>query len=349
MFMNRYMIILLLILLPASISWAKGTYFISDKQSVTNSQFTRIDKTFISKGDKLRAWLYLPAGAVKPPVVVMAHGFGGQRWMRLPAYAEHFAGMGMAVFLFDYRGFNDSEGEPRNYINPSRHLEDWDAAIAYVKKLDTVDAKRMALWGTSFSGGHVIVEAAKHPEVRAVVSQVPFTDGMSTMWYYITGDPIFALKGTYHGLADLCASIFTKDRHTVPIAGRPGGTFAMMSKPDTWEGLKKLMGPGIKDFEKDNYCPGNIVFTLGLYRPIGDAEKVACPALIVGAETDTLFPPTGPKKMADRMKKATYISLPMNHFDPYTGEPFKKIVRSMADFLKAHLNGNRSGAADSSK
>ncbi len=338
----HYSIVLLVILITGSISWAKGTPAKSDRQSIRNPQFTRMDETFISRGDRLRAWLYLPAGISKPPVVVMAHGFGGQRWMRLPAYAEHFAGLGIAVFLFDYRGFNDSEGEPRNYINPSRHLEDWDAAIAYVKKLGTVDVKRMALWGTSFSGGHVIVEAAKHPEVRAVVSQVPFTDGMSTMWYYITGDPIFALKGSYHALADLCASLFTKHRHNVPIAGRPGEGFAMMSKPDTWEGLKKLMGPGIKNFEKDNYCPGDIVFTLGLYRPIGDAEKVACPVLIIGAETDTLFPPTGPKKMADRMKKATYISLPMNHFDPYIGEPFKKLVTVMGEFLKAHLNGGHS-------
>jgi dienelactone hydrolase len=337
MFKNRYIIILLLILFPVSFSWAKKSPAKIDTQVITNSQFTRIDKTFISRGDKLRAWLYLPAGVKKPPVVIMAHGFGGQRWMRLPAYAEHFARMGMAVFLFDYRGFNDSEGKPRNYINPSRHLEDWDAAIAYVKKLDTVDAKRMALWGTSFSGGHVIVEAAKYPEVRAVVSQVPFTDGMSTMWHYITGDPVFALKGTYHGLADIFASLFTKNRHTVRIAGRPGEAFAMMSQPDTMAGLMKLVGTDEKEFEKDNYCPGNIVFTLGLYRPISDAEKVSCPTLVIGAETDTLFPPSGPKKMADRMKKATYISLPMNHFEPYVDEPFKKLVKVMGDFLKTNL------------
>ncbi len=337
MFNYRYMIIFLLILLPVTSPWAKETPVKIDKHTITNSQFTRTEKTFTSQGDKLKAWLYLPSGVSRPPVVVMAHGFGGQRWMRLPAYAEHFARMGMAVFLFDYRGFNDSDGEPRNYINPARHLQDWDAAIAYVKKQDSIDAKRMALWGTSFSGGHVIVEAAKHPEVRAVVSQVPFTDGMSTMWYYITTDPLFALKGTYHGLADIFTSLFTKNRHTVPIAGRPGEDFAMMCQPDTMEGLIKLLGNNEKRFEKDNYCPGNIVLTLGLYRPISDAEKVSCPALVIGAERDTLFPPTGPKKMADRMKKATYISLPMNHFDPYMGEPFKKLVMAMGDFLKANL------------
>ncbi|HOW81111.1 MAG TPA: alpha/beta fold hydrolase [Spirochaetota bacterium] len=308
-------------------------------QAAVSYQFTRIDKVFNSQGDALKAWLYLPVGVSKPPLVVMAHGFGGQRWMRLPAYAEHFARMGMAVFLFDYRGFNDSEGEPRNYINPSRHLEDWDAAIAFVKTLDSVDGKRMALWGTSFSGGHVIVEAAKHPEVRAVVSQVPFTDGISTEWNYFVTDPSFSLRGLYHGLADVFVSLFTSGRHHVRIVGRPGENFAMMCQPDSMAGLMKLLGPGIdeKDFEKDNYCPGNIVFTLGLYRPIGYAEEVACPTLVIGAEKDTLFPPTGPKKMADRMKKATYISMPMNHFDPYVGEPFEKLVRVMGDFLQTNL------------
>jgi dienelactone hydrolase len=303
----------------------------------SSTKFTRIDETFISQGDNLKAWLYRPAGVLKPPVVVMAHGFGGERWMRLPAYAERFAQIGIAVFVFDYRGFNDSEGEPHNYINPSRHLQDWDAAIAYVKTLDNIDAKRMALWGTSFSGGHVIVEAVKHPEILAVVSQVPFTDGISTEWNYIITDPMFALKGTYHGFTDVIASIFIKHRHHVRIAGRPGEAFAMMSKPDSMDGLIKLMGIDEKDFEKNNFCPGNIAFTLGLYRPISYAEKVDCPTLVIGAEKDTLFPPTGPKKMADRMKKATYISLPMNHFEPYVGEPFEKLVKVMGDFLKTNL------------
>jgi pimeloyl-ACP methyl ester carboxylesterase len=268
----------------------------------------------------------------------MAHGFGGQRWMRLPAYAEHFAKMGMAVFIFDYRGFNDSEGKPRNYVNPKRHLQDWEAAIDYVKTLDTVDAKRMALWGTSFSGGHVIVEAAKHPEIKAVVSQVPFTDGMSTNWYYMKNTPMFAVKGFFHGMGDVFASLVGK-RHNVRVAGRPGEAFAMMCQPDTMAGLMKLIdGVNEKDFEKDNFCPANIVLTMGFYRPISYAKKVACPTLVIGAETDTLFPPSGPKKMADRMKNVRYISMPMNHFDPYVGEPFEKLVVIMGDFLKANLN-----------
>jgi len=339
MFRYRYFVCLLIFIFSVSSVWAETMPSKTGARPEAYSQFTRVDKNFVSQGDKLKAWLYLPTGISKPPVVVMAHGFGGQRWMRLPAYAEHFAKMGMAVFIFDYRGFNDSEGTPRNYVNPKRHLQDWDAAIAYVRTLDVVDAKRMALWGTSFSGGHVIVEAAKNPDIRAVVSQVPFTDGISTQWYYITTDPMFALKGTYHGLADVFVSLFTRHRHNVRIAGRPGEAFAMMSKPDSMDGLLNLLGTmDPREFEKENFCPGNIVLNLGLYRPISKAAKVACPTLVIGAETDTLFPPTGPKKMADRMKKATYVSMPMNHFDPYVGEPFNKLVRVMGDFLKTNLN-----------
>jgi len=336
-FMYRHFMIVLLFVFSVSFAWAQGPHDKTDQWSEASFQFTRMDATFVSQGDKLKAWLYLPSGGSKPPVVVMAHGFGGERWMRLPAYAEQFARTGIAVFLFDYRGFNDSEGKPRNYVNPERQLQDWDAAIAYVKQLEMIDAKRMALWGTSFSGGHVIVEAAKHPEVRAVVSQVPFTDGLSTQWHYFITEPLFALKGTYHGLADVLASLFTEHRHNIRIAGKPGEAFAMMSKPDTLPGLIRMLEINERDFEKNNFCPANIVFTLGLYRPIGSAKKVACPALVIGAEKDTLFPSAGPRKMADRMRKVTYISLPMNHFDPYVGEPFDKLVRVMSDFLKAHL------------
>ena len=301
-------LIFLLMLIFSTHAFAEAAFSKSAASVQTSSQFTRVDKTFVSHGDKLKAWLYLPAGVSKPPIVVMAHGFGGQRWMRLPAYAEHFAKMGMAVFIFDYRGFNDSEGKPRNYVNPKRHLQDWEAAIDYVKTLDTVDAKRMALWGTSFSGGHVIVEAAKHPEIKAVVSQVPFTDGMSTNWYYMKNTPMFAVKGFFHGMGDVFASLVGK-RHNVRVAGRPGEAFAMMCQPDTMAGLMKLIdGVNEKDFEKDNFCPANIVLTMGFYRPISYAKKVAC------------------------------ISMPMNHFDPYVGEPFEKLVVIMGDFLKANLN-----------
>lgn len=298
-------------------------------------RFTRVDHTFMSHGARCGAWLYMPEGVAHPPVVVMAHGFGGQRWMRLPAYAERFARRGLAVFVFDYRGFNDSEGQPRNYINPARHIQDWQSAVAYVRSLAAVDARRMALWGTSFSAGHVMAVASRDPGLSAIVLQVPFTDGIATSWSYPLS---FQLRCIYHGLRDLWAATFTGRRHHVRIASAPEGAFGMMSTPDALSGMMMVMGIfDEQEYEKHNFCPANIAFTLTFYRPVRHVAKIACPALVIGAEKDSLFPPDGPRKTAERMRCATYISLPMTHFEPYVGEPFEKLVVQMADFLEARL------------
>ena len=69
----------------------------------------------------------------RPPIVVLAHGIAGQKDMGLHPFAEVFAQRGLAVLIFDYRNFGGSEGEPRNWVSPKRHLEDWEAALDYVR------------------------------------------------------------------------------------------------------------------------------------------------------------------------------------------------------------------------
>lgn len=50
--------------------------------------FIREDADFDSKGTRCAAWLYLPQTDEKRPVIVMAHGLGGTRELRLYEYAE---------------------------------------------------------------------------------------------------------------------------------------------------------------------------------------------------------------------------------------------------------------------
>ena len=85
------------------------------------------------------------------------------------------------MLLFDYRHFGASSGEPRQLVDIRRQLADWRAAIGFARGLEGVDPRRVALWGTSFSGGHVVQVAAGDDRVAAVVSQAPFTDGLSTI------------------------------------------------------------------------------------------------------------------------------------------------------------------------
>ena len=56
----------------------------------------RLNVEFASDGTTCRAWLYLPKKTVPAPVIVMAHGFGGIREMRLDAFADRFSQAGYA-------------------------------------------------------------------------------------------------------------------------------------------------------------------------------------------------------------------------------------------------------------
>ena len=93
----------------------------------------RQDLRFDSGETYCSAWLYLPEGVKKPPVVILGHGFGAIREMRLDAFSERFAAAGIATLAFTYRYFGDSGGMPRQLMSVKRQLQDWDAALDFVK------------------------------------------------------------------------------------------------------------------------------------------------------------------------------------------------------------------------
>jgi pimeloyl-ACP methyl ester carboxylesterase len=293
--------------------------------------YVKIDSDFISKGLKCAGWLYLPETTQKPPVVVMAHGFAAERSFRLPAYAEKFTDKGLAVFVFDYRDFGDSQGSPRNLVNPFRHIQDWRAAIAHVRTLKGINTEKIGLWGTSFSGGHVIVAASKDPKISAIVSQVPWMDGISSArmmsFQYTIKSILFAFR-------DILRIITLRKPYYVPVVGDPD-TFAVMNSPDSKPGYMALVP---ENSQWKNQCPARALLYLTIYRPLSFARKVKCPALLIMAEKDFGISPKAVEKCAQRMKKATLLRLPVGHFEPYVGELFEQVSEKQADFLKEHLS-----------
>ena len=145
-----------------------------------------VDAFFPSHGETCAAWHLTGEGEAFSgeggrPCVVMAHGFGGTKDSGLLPFAEAMAEAGLDVLLFDYRGFGESSGEPRQFAWPPRHREDYRAAIEFARGLDGVDPERIVLWGTSWSGGHVVYAAAADPRIASVISQSPDVDGPATL------------------------------------------------------------------------------------------------------------------------------------------------------------------------
>src|SRR3954451_11015916 len=121
----------------------------------------REDVEFVADGVTLRGWLYTPDGVGGPsPTIVMAHGFSAVKEMYLDRFAEAFAAAGLAALVYDNRNFGASDGEPRQEIDPWAQVRDYRHAITYLCTVPEVDPERIGIWGSSYSGGHVLVVAA---------------------------------------------------------------------------------------------------------------------------------------------------------------------------------------------
>jgi dienelactone hydrolase len=141
----------------------------------------RKDIEFKSDGVTCRGWLYTPDQGEGPfPVVVMAGGWCYVKEIVMPHYADFFVKAGLAALLFDYRRFGDSDGEPRQHINPFDQIEDYKNAISFAETLPEVDPNRIGIWGISYSGGHVLITGATDPRVKCIVSTIPVVDGFET-------------------------------------------------------------------------------------------------------------------------------------------------------------------------
>src|SRR5229473_878616 len=182
------------------------------------------------------AWLFLPDQARpgdRVPAVAMAHGFGAVKEMYLEPFARRFAAAGIAALVFDYRSFGASGGEPRQRVLLRDQIEDYRNALTWLSLQPEIDADKLAVWGTSFSGGHVIQVAAHDPRVKAVVSQTGAMD-LDRIIHTVAGPEMFA------GLQHL--TVQERIRHAteggekyIPSTGRPGEGFALQPDQDSYD------------------------------------------------------------------------------------------------------------------
>ncbi|NDJ90705.1 alpha/beta hydrolase [Mycolicibacter kumamotonensis] len=292
---------------------------------------SREDVTFRSGNDSVSAWLYRPddTGPNGAPLLVMAHGLGAVRTMRLDAYAERFAAAGYACLVFDYRNFGASGGAPRQLLDVGLQLADWAAAVDFAHTLAGIDPARIGLWGTSFSGGHVIATAARLP-VAAVVAQCPFTDGIASAR---TIPPLTLPRVSLLALRDLAAARLGNPPVMVATAGRPGEV-ALMTTPDSYPGYLRLVPEG-------QTVRNEIAARLGMkiiaYRPGRLAAKVACPILFCVCDRDSVAPAGPTLRYAARAPRGTVKRYDEGHFDIYVGDAFERVVADQLDFLDRNL------------
>ncbi len=284
----------------------------------------RHDLIFYSQGTACAAWHY---PAESPCCVVLGHGLGGTREGMLGQYGERFQKAGLQSLVFDYRHFGDSQGEPRQLGSIPRQLQDWQAAVEYARSLPGVE--RLALWGTSFSSGHVLTTASRNPEIAAVIAQNPMVDGRAAFLQAARRvGPWLVLKTTALALADGLAGLLGRPPLTMPIAARPG-QLGFLTAPDSLPGYSAMAPVYAR-----NEVSARMALTTASYRPC--LLQLHCPVLLQVCQNDTVAPVFAALALGRRLH-AVVETYPIGHFDIYFGEAFESCVKSQINFLWEHF------------
>lgn len=292
-----------------------------------NQAFIREDIDFYSNGSRCSAWLYLPAGDRRCPVIVMAHGLGGVREMQLDTYAERFSAAGYACFLFDYRNYGASDGNKRQRINVAEQLTDWNHAINFIKRCDKIDGSKVLLFGSSFSGGHVITLSAKRKDILGSIAQCPYTNTFATLG---TLSPLSVLKTAPLLAADILSCVTGYHPVMLKLCDAPGKA-AMMAVPDYKEFFRQI--PDDSNFI--NKAPARTLLEFLRYSPGRYTKDVQTPIYYAVCIKDTLAPANATLKCAKQSPKATIKEYTCGHFGIYLGDYFEEAIADYIDFFNS--------------
>ena len=287
----------------------------------------------------LRGWLYLPDDPKgSAPTVVMAHGFSALKENYLDLYAEVYAASGLGALVFDNRNFGASDGEPRQEIDPWQQVRDYRDAITYASGLSEVDEDRIGVWGSSYSGAHVLVIGAIDRRVKCVASQVPLISGHRNARRLIRADIIAAVQ-----------DMFNADRKA-RFAGEPPGMIAVVSDdpnvpcalptPDSYEWFTQTAEERAPAWRNEVTLRSVEMFME--YEPGSYIEYISpTPLLLVVAAKDHLTVAEEAIAAYERaLEPKKLVLLKGGHFDAYV-KSFDEASGAARDWFVEHLTGGR--------
>lgn len=250
----------------------------------------------------------------------------------LPNFAERFVAAGFTTFVYDNRCWGDSEGLPRNNVDPVLQTRDYYDAFNFVKSLPDVDPEKIIYWGSSMSGGNALFAAAVNKSVKAVIAQVPF----------VTGEVVSAP-------AALFCELLLQDRVNMASGKEPvmapvlpeteeealsGNSHAILKDPSGVRFTEEL--------DKRGYAREKMATLQSLFHSVGHEPRAVIkriaprPILFVVAENDTTIPSNMQLQVYSEAlePKRLHIIKGASHFDPYYGAPFEENIKVQLGFLK---------------
>lgn len=304
----------------------------------------RRDVTFASGAAECAGWFFPPVGgAAGAPAVAMAHGMGAVKEMYIEQFARRFAEAGIGALLFDYRYYGASGGEPRHRILPREQIEDYRSALTWLSRQPEVDADRLGVWGTSFSGGHVLHLGAYDARVKAVVSQVGAMDLYENARRVTTLEQFEAFRTM--AVHERLRRATDGGEVYIPNAAPPGAGPAMQVDQETYDWLMQAQTTVAPSWR--NEVAVSSFEAILEHAPAKSIERVSPRPLLMILATEDKWTP--PELIRDAYARAgepkRLLEIAGGHYAVYHGEGAELSGTAATEWFSEHLSAKTQNVA----
>jgi pimeloyl-ACP methyl ester carboxylesterase len=131
-----------------------------------------------SAGDTLIGRLVLPPprpiDGARPPVVVVAGSWTTVKEQMAANYVPHLTDAGFAVLTFDYRGYGESTGQPRDLESGPMKAQDISAVVTWLAEHSAVDPGRIGLMPICASASYTTMAAMDETRIASIAMVAPW-------------------------------------------------------------------------------------------------------------------------------------------------------------------------------
>ncbi|KAF4556986.1 Prolyl oligopeptidase-like protein [Elsinoe fawcettii] len=288
----------------------------------------------------LRGWFVTSSADTKglpAPCLVMSHGFSALKEMDLNTFADHFSKtLPIHCLIFDNRGFGESDhghGQHRHEILPAVQTSDIQDAITYAQSRPEVDPDRIGIWGSSYSGGHVLWVGAVDRRVKAVLSQVPCVNGWENWHRLIRPDFAEGINKAFQ--QDRLDRAAGKPPVMLPVVDEDPQKSSALPTPDSFT----FFSGWAKKSNWQNEVTLKSIEAFREYNPSAHVHNISpTPLLMTVAENDVLTPTHLALEAFSRAREPKQLQLlPGGHFDGYSGFYFERNAAVQVEFLRKWL------------
>lgn len=256
--------------------------------------------------------------------------------MFVPQVAEQFQKHGVNALVYDPRTLGESEGEPRNEIDPLKQISDYSDALTFLMAQPNVDPQAVAFWGMSFSGCLALCAAALDKRARCCVSICPLLNFELTPETF----PRVLAKSMQDRASQASGGNEPMYLPVLTADGRnPAGMGIGADKEefDYMVNAKRLGAPN-----HENRTTLQTYYKIVAWQPHGIMRYMhQTPVFMVVPELDMISPPEEQFALFDTFNepKKVHTAPGKGHLNVLSGEDFPMLMEMQAQFLKDIVEG----------